>query len=75
MMNKEISKRYDLMLKLETELQDARINYIVYDGPLCGELEFAFLDDSTNVIQTHKLDKYELCDLIADVLKYRYKEK
>jgi hypothetical protein len=73
MMNKEVSKRYDLMTKLEIELLEAHINYIVYDGVLCGELEFAFPDDSTNVIQTHKLDRYELCDLIADVLKYRYR--
>jgi hypothetical protein len=67
------SKRFDLMTKLESELIDAHINYIVYDGVLCGELEFAFPDDSTNVIQTHKLDRAELCDLIADVLKYIYK--
>ena len=73
MINKEISKRFDLMTKLEVELQEGRINYIVYDGPLCGELEFAFPDDSTNVIQTHKLDRAELCDLIADVLKYNYR--
>jgi hypothetical protein len=73
MINKTIEKRYDLMTKLEVELQDARINYIVYDGPLCGELEFAFPDDSTNVIQTHKLDRAELCDLIADVLRYNYR--
>lgn len=67
------SKRFDLMTKLESELIDAHIKYVVYDGVLCGELEFAFPDDSINVIQTHKLDRCELCDLIADVLKYNYR--
>ena len=73
MINEKITKRDDLIIKLETELYDARINYIVYDGPVCGELEFAFPNDETNVIQTHKLDRAELCDLIADVLKYNYR--
>ena len=68
-----MSKRYDILLKLETELQDAGINYTVYDGAFCGELEFTFPGYDTIVIQTGKLDRYALCDLIADVLKYRYK--
>lgn len=73
MINGENTKRFDILTKLEVELQEGRINYIVYDGSVCGELEFAFPDDETNVIQTHKLDRYELCDLIADVLKYNYR--